>query len=229
MVRFVFQPWRALQNTSQRHASRILRARQAAWRWDFLLGCKMIKARLTEYKGVRFRSKSEAIFARYLHLEAEERDSIKAFQNKERGWNVIYSPSTHIEYEPQVEIKGWMPDFLVARCHYFYDRSSKADFRKNSIWSYTYIEYKPVRPTDAYLENWLSITEKIEAAPEGLTPRSLISCTLFYGSPFSLSQRGCLFPRSRDGVLNIVENDDDWVAYFPELMDYRFDLPNGGG
>lgn len=185
----------------------------------------MIKARPTEYKGVRFRSKSEAIFARYLDLEAQERESIKRFQNNKKSWNVICSPCTHIEYEPHAKIKGWNPDFLVARCHYFYEPLSTVDYHENSIWVYTYIEYKPVRPTDSYIQNWLKLTEEADTG----TPLSIVTCRLFYGSPFSSSPRGSLFPRQRDDVFDFAEEHDDWVSYFPELMEYRFDLPNGGG
>lgn len=76
-----------------------------------------LKAIPTEYKGVRFRSKSEAVFA--FHLE-------------KAGWHWNY------ESDAATEIHPW--DFWIY----------KLDFLIGS--RHLLIEYKPTRPTVAYIE-----------------------------------------------------------------------------
>ena len=74
----------------------------------------------TEYSGVKFRSKSEAIFARNLEL---------------RGW-------PKWQYEPKSldwELDGWLPDFWVVG----------GNQRIHRNFSFL-IEYKPCLVTDAY-------------------------------------------------------------------------------
>lgn len=81
-----------------------------------------IQARPTEYEGIRFRSKSEAIFARCLSLD---------------GFYWEYEPETwRIGYGTK---GGWTPDFwAVSNIH-------------KKIHSLV-IEYKPGPPTNTYIE-----------------------------------------------------------------------------
>lgn len=174
----------------------------------------MIKARPTEYKGVRFRSKSEAIFARYLDLSMVEYERERL---RLAGWkhNVFNIGGGYVLYEPKTRFKCFNMDFLFAiRSH--------EEIGEDERFHNAYIEYKPVRPTDTYIENWVNNVIAID--PEWCNESFMIE----YGSPFSEAKRGrIIFDSSKENKID--EGENDWVSIFPELMDYRFDLPNGGG
>jgi len=80
----------------------------------------------TEYKGVRFRSKSEAVFARCLDLA---------------GWDWDYEPGVY-ESNPVMSIHPW--DFLISRDEYWGESTSSVQML---------IEYKPSRPSNQYVRN----------------------------------------------------------------------------
>lgn len=80
------------------------------------------EAHPTDYDGIRFRSKSEAVFYRAMKLN---------------GWLVEYEPKDWI-------CDGWSFDFRAAW-------QSPSGALVCSL-----IEYKPTRPTDAYLQRHLS-------------------------------------------------------------------------
>lgn len=83
-----------------------------------------IEARPTEYRGVRMRSKSEAIFARALELD---------------GWIWEYEP-------PGYDVNGWVPDFRIVRW------LQKGAETGTPIVLSALIEYKPMPVTSSYRE-----------------------------------------------------------------------------
>ena len=91
---------------------------------------KNIFAIQTEYKGIIFRSKSEAIFARCLDFWVDED------KNKIRHWL----------YEVGWSGKGTEKDF-----DFFITSSDKS----NAVFRHlAFIEYKPSKPTETYLKKW---------------------------------------------------------------------------
>lgn len=90
-----------------------------------------LKAVPTEYKGIVFRSKSEAIFCRAMEL---------------RGYPIW-------EYEPKrwQTKDGWTPDF------WFIGRNQKPKYKIASIL----VEYKPGDVTDTYLDKTLQRLQEL--------------------------------------------------------------------
>jgi hypothetical protein len=87
-----------------------------------------LKAIPTEYNGIRFRSKSEAIFARCLDLV---------------GFYWEYEPEVQPEKRYATDIRSW--DFLIAG-----NGIGPNLIRHNEIML---VEYKPSQPTETYVEN----------------------------------------------------------------------------
>ncbi len=158
----------------------------------------------TEYRGVTYRSKCEAMFARYLVL----RDS--------KGCK-----ASGFEYEPDgFEEHGWNLDFLAWRSLSFVNSVSK---HKIPTMFYEWIEYKPSFPTKSYCDklskNFCKLAEKMEYH-DGLVLRS--GFCLYYGSVFT-EVRGVI-----DFLHGRVCNDEhDWLAgYEDDIRSTRFDLEN---
>jgi hypothetical protein len=150
-----------------------------------------LKPRITDYKGIRFRSKSEAIFARSLDIANERPSNV----------SVIW------EYEPQeFRYDDYVPDFLVA-----------LKFTDAPLYL-ALIEYKPSKPTDAYITEWLKKADFYCAIkhPVSLFPG------LCYGSPFN-GDYGCIKGNAKEF--------NAWAygmqIYAAEAKDYRFDLEQG--
>lgn len=167
-----------------------------------------MKARPTEYKGIRFRSKSEAVFARYLDLLIETR----FFENTLASF----------EYEPETCVEGWHPDFLTWRV--MRPMGSKYGFRRTIPDLFmTFIEYKPSRPTQTYIREWAECAAKwSKLATEKQSPFKP-TFFIYYGSVYSSADRGVVYVDSIGGTFN--DNQDDWIVDFEdELKSYRFDL-----
>jgi hypothetical protein len=100
---------------------------------------RSFEARPTEYKGVVYKSKCEAMFARFLELEAE-----------------AYNIKRITAYEPEFSRMpdGWVADFHVGDVFVGHDGHVEVHQKL--------IEYKPSRPTDTYIaefferSDWLS-------------------------------------------------------------------------
>jgi hypothetical protein len=152
------------------------------------------KATPTEYKGIVYRSKSEAMFARYLELEASELDG---------AFGMRYEPLTR-DIQNNLGIE-WNPDFVTWRV----------------VWStsgvpilYTrLIEYKPCKPTRTYLKT----LQQNFAASE----LDVGNCFLYYGSVYS-KDRGkyVIFP---EGWLEHGEQDW-LRRFEKQVSETRFDL-----
>lgn len=104
-----------------------------------------LKATPTEYRGICFRSKSEAVFARCLDLA---------------GWGFW-------EYEPDCGVGGHTWDFCISGP----GTGSRKDRYGNYHFSTIYIEYKPSQPTETYCDN---LTEAVRSqmckSVEGIFP-----------------------------------------------------------
>lgn len=119
-----------------------------------------IKAKPTQYKGVTFRSKSEAIFARCLDLV------------ESKWW-----------YEPP-SVCGHRWDFAVAPPHkreeLGFDCTNNNDWLRYSGWvpraKPCLIEYKPSQPTREYLDNLVAAMRS--------HPNRPIESLVIWGSPF---------------------------------------------
>lgn len=171
-----------------------------------------MKARPTEYKGIRFRSKSEAVFARYLDLCIE-------------GYGGLGGALASFDYEPETLIDGWNPDFLTWRVRR--PMGGKCEFRRTVPFLFmTFIEYKPSRPTKTYIAEWAEHVAAWSTMSSILESDALALTTtfyIFYGSVFSSAERGVVKVES-DGKF-VDDTHDDWLVDFEEeLLAYRFDL-----
>lgn len=89
-----------------------------------------LRATPTEYKGIVFRSKSEAIFARCLDFWIEEDEDKIRHWLYEVGWNG----------------KGTEKDF-----DFCITSSNKSNAVLRNV---AFVEYKPSKPTDTYIKKW---------------------------------------------------------------------------
>jgi hypothetical protein len=178
-----------------------------------------MKARPTEYKGVRFRSKSEAVFARYLDLWLEADQGVSPRPNRRSG--IVSRGGGGFEYEPITMVNGWHPDFMLWRTMLpsgdgsrFYSNIPKTEIE--------FIEYKPSRPTKTYCEEWLQkVGQWIDLSIENESEfHYWTGFAIFFGSPFSSAERGVI----RFEKTFFYDFPIDWVDEYPSLMDYRFDL-----
>jgi hypothetical protein len=184
-----------------------------------------MQARPTEYKGVRYRSKSEAMFARYLELEHSEHHFLFSHKGP-RFLGGFNRGSGGFVYEPKgFDVDGWTPDFLSWSVGY----SSFQEFEIPGM-HYETIEYKPSKPTSAYIETFVSRCQRLVAKMLGGNCQSeFMNCNSFhvyYGSAFSECASGrvsvCTF-----GWNILWETDFDWIANYREsLLETRFDLEN---
>ncbi len=144
---------------------------------------------LTEYDGVLFRSKSEAIFARAMDLTG------------------------HItwDYEPET-IDGYTVDFWVT-----------TTLPQSEISMDLMVEYKPSRPTDAYIS-------KLELVDQ----QGMDGFLLFYGSPYEPDKEIGIFTigpgRSPPERMGFMAGFCNPVAEkLMEAKNYRFDLKDADG
>lgn len=197
------------------------------------------KATPTEYKGIAYRSKCEAMFARYLDLDLCEQASISEFLARRRGHDVtIPSSCGCFAYEPNTGIPGWNTDFLVVE-HEVSWPEVWATKRIKLHW----IEYKPSRPTITYIRKWAAkACEWYDA--NGRTVFDGDKFSIYYGNPYTYPDKAAsviaVYPnlsRSDDveSFLMIPERQQeeaefDWLAnVHDDLMAYRFDLADPEG
>lgn len=164
-------------------------------------------ARPTEYMGTTYRSKSEAMFARYLDLSLSDHP-----WGKESGF----------VYEPDFlnDTCGVAPDFYV----YQYPKKLSTAF-------ISLIEYKPVEPTECtivhksreLLECSRKVVEFINKKTE--LRQVVVSCTIFFGSVYndSMGRILCL----PDG--GFIRDNNRWIdGYEDSIKSYRYDLVDKG-
>lgn len=172
------------------------------------------KAIPTEYKGVVYRSKSEAMFARYLELEFEKRSRHVNFQGS--GWqdrSLIHGVGG-FQYEPSLGI-DWPPDFLV-----WYSALAGG---LPCAWG-EILEYKPSRPTYTYIESFFeSMFEWLKTLDRETGYK--FSFGIYYGSVWQES-RGVIQSTSISSTgIAWADIPVDWLAeHAEELKATRFDL-----
>lgn len=156
-----------------------------------------LEASPTEYKGVVYRSKSEAMFARWIELFYET-------------VGVYYG----FKYEPRCLNSQWVPDFLVWTVN-------KAGF---PTINYTVIEYKPTKPTDTYVSQFNEKCESIyrnESLPKAF--RDSVDFMLYYGSVFN--QKSDCYALSMNAEPKGYWTGVDWLLGFEDqIKATRFDL-----
>tara|TARA_R110000868_G_scaffold42493_1_gene143708 strand:- start:762 stop:1814 length:1053 start_codon:yes stop_codon:yes gene_type:complete len=179
------------------------------------------QARPTEYKGTVYRSKSEAMFARYLELSLGDWCA-----NRDDG----FIATAGFQYEPAyMELSGWRPDFLVfctsLPCSITLDARLSMGFKYSApSTSYSIYEYKPSRPTDTYIEEFKQRCNAILSNAYDDDLRYGTTCSIYYGSPFS-NDRSVI--DVDEGF--IEDREHDWLKeYETKVKATRFDLKNQG-
>lgn len=193
-----------------------------------------LQATPTEFMGVTYRSKCEAMFAAYLAMRLEEEASISQFLGRHHGQKVtIPGASGYFLYEPETGIPGWNPDFLLVEiCD-----ALQLPVRRTLHW----IEYKPSKPTVTYCRRWA------EGAcrwydENNRSEKDEDEFSIFYGNPYTYPEKPAshinVFPNlSRDELdsylripNSLEESEHDWLVNAQDyLMSYRFDLAEQAG
>lgn len=158
----------------------------------------ILKAIPTEYKGVVFRSKCEALFARNLDLSG--------------GWLWEYEP---FEFRSK---DGWQPDFRLA---------ALVPTRVMGGWSIpqgiadALLEYKPSDVTDTYLDH--AATRAFDIASKNQIPFSFF---IVCGSPFNRIRKSYWLLEGRfqlqEGHCQWLEWIDEAREYRFDLKDAPF-------
>jgi hypothetical protein len=165
--------------------------------------------------GIRFRSKSEAMFARYLELHVDENKRNCAPDASLYG--VIGEGSGGFAYEPKgFSIDGWCFDFLVWKSEWDEDLCIPR-LRMH------FIEYKPSKPTDTYVQEFENRCLKVFPKWEDFMDNW--SASIYYGSVFNTNRgRGDCFPVA-DGKWRLNWRNIDWLMNFEDqVKSTRFDL-----
>jgi hypothetical protein len=188
----------------------------------------------TEYRGIVYRSKCEAMFARWLEIDGLEKSGIGQSLARRCGLGVTAS-SFGFQYEPTTLVEKWNPDFLT------WNVSPPWDSRRNAYWSglipnihWKTIEYKPSRPSDRYIKTFYSFIQKwinnaIPLIDKGFDFQRM-SFSIYYGNPYRYPESPCGSIDFEPQNYEMVDaTDNDWLANnVDDLLAYRFDLKNGG-
>lgn len=192
----------------------------------------------TEYKGVQFKSKCEAMFALYLDIEMSEMASIadssllfdqRRYGNKKQvsnnGFGWVYEPCN-------LNTGGWIPDFYTWQT--FTPFSPSGEFPLHIHWRV--IEYKPSVPTNTYMHNWLKRITLLnnKLVEKTLHWHSYCRFELYFGSIYTPTT-GSFWIGA-----NQLEEEDLYIEWFKEpyegknewiddnnravISEYRFDL-----
>lgn len=172
-----------------------------------------MKATPTEYKGVSYRSKCEAQFALWLHCVHRGFDQ-HFIGAEERRHKITQNGCTGFEYEPKLPGE-FQCDFLTWRCA----------FRKGFVFPQMLIcliEYKPARPSETYVRNWL---RKAEACRQSIALsreiRGIFEFRIYYGSAYT--QDGGIITLYSDG--SSEDREANWCEQLRgHMLAYRFDL-----
>ena len=173
----------------------------------------------TEYKGILYRSKSEAMFARYLELSTSCNDYFEAYKEGNvfgRGAGFIYKPRG-------ICTDHWHADFLT------WELSPLSGILGTQVpvAHYEIIDYKPDVPTKAFLKRFQNNATEIsrvfvERGAEEFAYRS--SWSVYFGSVYT-KKRGVLTCIPLSVESDLQDRDDDWLAlYEDEVSSTRFDL-----
>lgn len=181
-----------------------------------------LTTRPTEYRGIQYRSKCEAMFARYLDLDHQEQKEIWNFQQKRSSFRKIPEICLGFYYEPAgVSVNKWVPDFVTFEVTQHETRTSGMPEIVYSV-----IEYKPSKPTTTYIAEWCIRCRSLFTEWHAKELHQLWSRTtwqLFYGSVYT-NDRSVI----DTSVLNDWTPEDqrhDWlINYEDAIRETRFDL-----
>jgi hypothetical protein len=190
------------------------------------ISMRTMEATPTEYKGVVYRSKCEAMFALHLDTELDNQASIRKWLSEKRGKKLL-NLSGGFEYEPSTLIDGWHPDFLLWEVLPPSGFTENEFFHQLPTMECCFVEYKPSRPTKAYINNYISkyMQWRRIAETESLDFASRCTAKICYGSPYSKNREsdvGEILVFHFGEYCDVV---DDWGANdFEYALNYRFDL-----
>lgn len=175
-----------------------------------------ITARRTEYKGIVYRSKSEAMFARWLELRLEE-DSYMHESGRPFFAGAYGDGRGGFVYEPSMF--GVTPDFLVWQVH--------CEGGLPSV-HLEIIEYKPARPTATYCEEFYgrinSLVNKHVEQGYFATELQIADFHIYFGSVWN-ADRGYMVIVPDRGWHEVGGEGGDWLANYEEsIRETRFDL-----
>jgi hypothetical protein len=154
----------------------------------------------TEYKGTVYRSKSEAMFARFLELSGED-----------------------FFYEPQHELFETFKFDFITFCTDTPGRNSNNGFHFFfPQFTACIVEYKPKKPTATYVELFMSkSTELIEKLYERTGLCGTFGATLYYGSIFNIDRGVFIWQPDKQHIHRAT----DWIGQLEdEIKNTRFDL-----
>jgi hypothetical protein len=156
----------------------------------------------TEYGGIIYRSKCEAMFAKWLTMTGFPSGDLEFIR---------------FDYEPaSFCIDGWIPDFVVIRLL----PAIPIDRLHFSV-----IEYKPCAPTNAYVNQFAARCLKLQETI--FCANADVDYVIYYGSVYGESRGHILI--DFDGNQPLVDYVNlDWLEGFEDcLRDTRFDLQSG--
>lgn len=154
-------------------------------------------ARPTEYNGIQYRSKCEAMFALWLDLKY---------------------PNAAVEYEPDwAEVDDYVPDFAYSMPIPAYPTQRMCVFE---TWV-AIIEYKPARPTFTYLD---AVSKKLRAIAKREGHIAAKVCAFVYWGSVYTADRG-IFTIGRHGGFLETDIPMNWLGVHEKaIRDFRFDL-----
>lgn len=187
---------------------------------------RSLKPTKTEYKGIRYRSKCEAMFARYLDLRTTQYSEYQQLKAIGDGLSIVCS-SRGIYYEPTTHVGGWKPDFLVWNV----EVPDRAEFDiavekclPGLLVPRLYMEfaeYKPCLPTRVYCDRFHANAKKWTRSTT-----LMADFRIYFGNPYDYPNKPC-------GLITFdpyesrweVDYESDWLASIASnLLSYRFDL-----
>jgi len=176
------------------------------------------EARPTEYKGILYRSKSEAMFARYLELDIQTGVLLASHDGPLFGGDFGRMQGGFV-YEPKgLCVNGWTPDFIR-----WNQVGGTVCSLEIPILHYEVIEYKPSKPTDAYVKEFCDRCEVLSDLIDSIgliNFRHYGEFAIYYGSVFN-SSRGRFVYR---GPFSYWDTGD-WLANYADAISAtRFDL-----
>lgn len=180
---------------------------------------KTLKARPTEYRGIVYKSKCEAMFARYLELSVPDTLRTYARYNREPNYQSVTPNHCGYVYEPAgFEVGDWVPDFVA-----FWSLMPNTNFQLPSM-IYEVIEYKPSKPTETYLDEFSARVLAVQALLRQMIGKAEVMAKyyLYWGSVFSESS-GIVSARDLEWQHLDCE---PWLVpeYAQAIRDTRFDL-----
>lgn len=164
----------------------------------------------TEYRGAVYRSKSEAMFAKY--LENYQKDFVLRLGDV-IGHGIVYEPKL-------LRLNGWVPDFL--QWETFISKQFPLPISLTTVY-----EYKPASPTQTYVE---AFADKCVAMKKKLNHElgrqsQLASFCLLWGSVYD-ERQGSIFVHVQNDDATIKYTDAPWLGeeMRKKLLYTRFDL-----